>query len=379
MRILSVSNFFDTHGGGLERVAGHLAREFHRLGHRSAWAASDADGLPENPAELIALRCINPTEALTGLPMPVPGLSAVRRLIEAVRASDAVVIHDALYVTSVLAMLLAKLFGKPAVLVQHIAHIPFSSRLLRFLMMLANKLVTRPMLWAADSRVFISDTVRQELLGTPARLPFTLLFNGVDHEIFHPASHQAPLRRAAAKAGSMPAARRVLFVGRYVEKKGLNVVRELAARRPDFDFLMIGSGPIKPERWGLPNVHDLGSQTPRALAELYREADLLLLPSVGEGYPLVIQEAMACGLPIVCGEPSNRADPDAARWLRGVAIDLADPGSSAARCGEAIDQLECSPADRAAMARHARDRYDWQTMAKDILALMRSSSSHAIA
>src|SRR5439155_16340303 len=108
-----------------------------------------------------------------------------------------------------------------------------------------------------------------------------------------------------------------------------------------------------------------------ALADLYRGVDLLLLPSVGEGFPLVIQEAMACGLPVVCGEPSNRADPGAAKWLRGVAIDLTDPEGSARRCADAIDSLAFTSAERTAMARYALAQYDWGAMARGMLTLMR--------
>lgn len=362
MRILTVTHFFESHGGGIERVAGQLCRQFARLGADAAWAASDCDPAPEADVEVVPLACWNPVEKLTGLPMPLPGPRAVAALAREVRRSDAVVVHDALYTTSILALLVAKASGRRVILVQHIAGIAFSSPVLRLAVRLANALVTWPMLWAADERVFISDSVRHELLGTPPRDSCTLLFNGVDGAIFHPAESPAP-------DASRPARRKVLFVGRYVEKKGLAVIRALAASRPDLDFVMVGGGPIRPSRWGLANLEDFGPLGPEPLAELYRSVDLLLLPSVGEGYPLVIQEAMACGLPVVCGEPSNRADPEAARWLRGVAIDLSDPVGSARRCADAIDSLDLTQAERLAMARHALQRYDWEAMARGLLAL----------
>jgi glycosyltransferase involved in cell wall biosynthesis len=369
MRILTVSHFYEAHGGGIERVAGHLCRQFAQLGLQAAWAASAADPAPGAPVEAAPLVCWNPLEKLTGLPMPLPGAAAIRALARAVRDSDAVVIHDALYVTSILAMMLAKRCRKPAVLIQHIAAIPFSSRLLRLLMAAANALVTQPMLRSADARVFISDAVRRELIGSPSRLPHALLFNGVDTEVFHLVD--GPLSRPAGD-------RSILFVGRYVEKKGLSVLRALARSRPDWRFLTVGSGPIKPAEWGLANVTDLGAKDRRALADLYRRADVLLLPSVGEGYPLVIQEAMACGLPVVCGEASARADPDAGRWLRGVAIDLADVEGSAHRCAAAIDALSPDPEARVAMARYAAARYDWTAMARGVVALVRGETATAI-
>ena len=369
MRLLTVSHFYEAHGGGIERVAGHLCRQFTRSGVKAAWAASDADQPPTVDVEPVLLACINPTEKIMGLPMPLPSARAIRALAREVRRSDAVVVHDALYVTSVLAMLMAKAYRKRVVLIQHIAGIPFPSRMLRSLMALANIVITRPMLRGADALVFISDTVRHELVGTPARIPYQLLFNGVDGAIFHPAGGTSSAPEALAGITIPSGVRRVLFVGRYVEKKGLTVLRALAASRQDLIFLLVGGGPIHPGKWGLANVHDLGGQNPQALAELYRGVDLLLLPSVGEGFPLVIQEAMACGLPVVCGEPSNRADPGAAGWLRGVAIDLTDAEGSARRCSDAIDGLAFNSAERAAMARYALAQYDWDATARRVLTL----------
>jgi glycosyltransferase involved in cell wall biosynthesis len=162
---------------------------------------------------------------------------------------------------------------------------------------------------------------------------------------------------------------RVLFVGRYVEKKGLNVLREIATLRPNLEFILAGSGPLRPENWGLKNVRDVGPQPQNVLADLYRWADVLLLPSVGEGFPLVIQEAMTCGLPVICGSPSERADPGAAQWLCGLAIDLADPKGSALRCVRALDGFRPTAADRVAMAQYALHTYDWSKMASRLIEL----------
>jgi glycosyltransferase involved in cell wall biosynthesis len=379
LRILTVSHFFEGHGGGIERVAGQLCRQFSRLGAKSVWAASGGDTLPNGEIESVPLPCMNPTERLTGLPMPIPGPRAMLALAREVRRSDAIVVHDALYATSILALMIGKACGKRVVLIQHIASIPFSSAMLRAIMGAANWLVTRPMLWAADTRVFISDAVRDDLLGTPARHPYELLFNGVDAKIFHPSEDRSSEPAAVFGMASRGDTQRVLFVGRYVEKKGLKILRELAGLRPDAMFVLVGNGPIRPSEWALANVHDLGPQSPEALADLYRWADLLVLPSVGEGYPLVIQEAMACGLPVVCGALSARADPGASRWLRGVRIDLSDPKASAQRCSETIDAFTLSPSERAAMAKYALRRYDWAAMARTLIALAQDNQSAALA
>src|SRR4051794_8996727 len=222
MRLLTVTHFYETHGGGIERVAGHLNRHLAALGHETVWAASDCDPLPApETARAVPLACRNFIERLTGLPMPIPTPGALARLRRVVGESDAIIVHDGLYATSVAALRAARRAGKPVLLVQHIAGIPFRSRLLRLAMRVANAFVTAPMLRAADQVVFISETTAAHFAGTRLKRPPSTAFNGVDTEIFRPAyAGEKDAARRDFGLGQGPVA---LFVGRFVEKKGLAV------------------------------------------------------------------------------------------------------------------------------------------------------------
>jgi alpha-maltose-1-phosphate synthase len=362
MRLLTVTHFYETHGGGIERVAGQLNRQFAALGHEVAWAASDGDPPPgPETASPVPLACWNGIERLSGLPMPIPTPGALARLRRAVGESDALIVHDGLYATSVAALRAARRAGKPVLLVQHIAAIPFRSALLRGAMQIANRFVTVPMLRAADQVAFISETTAAAFAGARLKRPALIAFNGVDMEIFRPAAAgEKEEARADFGLGDVPVA---LFVGRFVEKKGLIVLRALAARRPDVRFVLAGGGPIDPEGWGLANVTVRRDLSGARLAALYRAADAFVLPSVGEGYPLVVQEALASGLVILCGAESAAADPAATPLLRGLPVDLADPEATAGTFARELDAAFAAPDDprRAALA---RERYSWAGAAR---------------
>lgn len=102
----------------------------------------------------------------------------------------------------------------------------------------------------------------------------------------------------------------VLFVGRFYRRKRVDVLLRAAAilrtRVPELRLRIVGDGPCR-QRWhalarelGVDSVVGwLGDVTRAQLAREYNRADVFCLPSVQEGFGIVLLEAMAAGKPIV--------------------------------------------------------------------------------
>ncbi|MEO6341078.1 MAG: glycosyltransferase family 4 protein [Caulobacteraceae bacterium] len=374
MRLLTVTPYFDTHRGGVELVAGRLARELQGRGFEVTWIATDAVAPAADAMATVSVKALNILERRLGVPYPFPSPAALRRIGQEVARADAVLLHDSLYATNVAAFMAARRAGKPVVVVQHIGEVPYSNPILRLMMRAANALIARPILARADQVVFISEITRRFFSGIAFERPPLAIFNGVDTEVFRPAASADESRAVRAHLGLSSDRPVVLFVGRFVEKKGLNLIRLMAASRPDLQFALAGWGPIAPESWALPNVTVFDKLQGASLAELYRASDILVLPSTGEGFPLVVQEAMACGLPVVCGAETAEADPAAAPFLSGIPIDPAAPDATAAAFLDAMAKSLMSGHDDDARARRtafATLNYAWSAAADRYAALLR--------
>jgi glycosyltransferase involved in cell wall biosynthesis len=127
----------------------------------------------------------------------------------------------------------------------------------------------------------------------------------------------------------------VAFAVRLVEKKGIPVVLAAAERAPELTFAIAGDGPLRKLLARVPsNVRWLGALDVEGMTALYRAADAVVLPSRGEGLPVFVQEAMACGLPaVVCGEEVYAGALVDARVAWGAPR---SPGAFAARLREAL-------------------------------------------
>lgn len=101
----------------------------------------------------------------------------------------------------------------------------------------------------------------------------------------------------------------VLFVGRLVKVKGVEIIFELAKALKSIKFIIVGTGPLSEELLdktsAFSNVKFLGKVENRDLPNFYNSANLLLIPSklikqeYEEGIPRVMIEALSCGLPVV--------------------------------------------------------------------------------
>jgi glycosyltransferase involved in cell wall biosynthesis len=307
LRVLQVSAFFAAHGGGIEVVAAQLAQRWPALGLEVRWLAGGHPG--EAPAaDTPGLHCEqarswDPLERRIGLPFPLWSLGSLRNLWRAVRWSQVVQVHDYLYLPSLAALLFARLLKRPVLLTQHIGPIPFRSALPRLLLATLNRTLGRWALGSAAQVAFVGQPVKAYFAPRVRyRRPPLLLANGVDHARFHAAA------RPARTAGSPV---ELLFVGRFVEKKGLRLLRA-AVNCAGAHWTFIGWGPEGPETWSASEREGLrlpGRLPPERIVQAYQLADLLVLPSTGEGFPLVVQEALACGTPVLVSREVFEAFP----------------------------------------------------------------------
>lgn len=364
MNILVVTHYYSTHSGGIEIVAGALAVEFAST-DPTAWAASDCDPLPALPAvRLLPMRSFNGIERLTGLPFPLWGIGSLARLWREVAGADVIHLHDVVYPGNWAAFVFARLQRRAVVITQHAGLIRYRSTLFAVLLRALHRSFGWLLLRGATRVVFISPVVREyfETFVRFARPP-EMIYNGVDGNLYAPGT---PADRAQARAqfGFDAVGPVVLFVGRFIEAKGLPLIEQLARRFPDVTWALAGWGPIDPGTWNAPNVKIFSGLRGATLVPLYRAADLLVLPSLGEGLPLVVQEALACGTPALVDSETARAIGAPADTVRGCPTggsDAIDLWTSAVR--QTLGDLSARAGAREERARFARERWAWSTAA----------------
>ncbi len=153
----------------------------------------------------------------------------------------------------------------------------------------------------------------------------------------------------------------------------LRAFAPVAIRHPDVVLLLVGDGPQREELHALAQrlslgarVHFLGVR--HDMPAIYSLTDHVVLPSLTEGMPLVVLEAMACEVPVIAS-----AVGDVPRLLAHAGHGRLVPPGDADALEAALDEAALVSGLRDTRAReHVRERHGAQAMARDYLDLYRS-------
>ncbi len=347
--------------GGVKEHVRDLAEELLRLGHEvSVLAPGDPD------AE------VEPYVVLSGRAVPVPFNGSVARLsfgpVSASRTRrwireggfDLLHVHEP--VSPSVSMLAVWAASGPVVGTFH------SSYLSRSRVYGASYGILQPTLERITARIAVSEaarnTVVQHVGGDAVLIP-----NGV------------ALRRYA-KADPMPGwpgqGGTLGFLGRIDEpRKGLPVLlealRAVVAEHPGVRLLVAGPGDVDEVRDSIdPDLRDrvelLGLVSDEDKAAMLHSVDLYVAPNTGgESFGIILLEAMAAGAPVLASDlDAFRSVLDDGR--AGRLFPVGDAGALAAAANELLrDRAERTALAEAGTA--VARRYDWQTVAQQVLAV----------
>lgn len=221
----------------------------------------------------------------------------------------------------------------------------------------------------ADAIICVSESLRHELLAAvevdPAKVH--VVYNGVDHHLFHPRYRPEARQRAASILGIEPPY--VLALASDEPRKNLRTLLHAYAKLPPETprLVLAGAG-----SWGKGPIYEMVKEAgiekrvrftgyvPEAtLPELYAGARCFVFPSLYEGFGLPVLEAMACGAPVIAGNRTSLPE------VAGDAALLVDPTNVAAMA-EAMNRILHDKAARDALRAKAPGqaaKFSWQRTA----------------
>jgi len=374
MRILLLNYEFPPVGGGAATASAQIARHLARRGVQVVVLTSHFRGLPRREPRdgYLVYRVPAGRRHIDRCSVPEMGaymLGAAGPALRLARAFRPDLMHVFFGMpTGPVGLLVNRVLGVPYLLSLRGGDVPgFMADELARMHQLTMPLTRR--IWArAGALVANSPRLHQLALSVVPERTVELVPNGVDLEMFRPA---APRPEGASV--------RLLFVGRLVRQKGLVYLLQSLAQldpaiRGQVELELVGSGPdeeslrtLAGELGIAAQVHFAGWVAREAIVAHYQQADVFVLPSLDEGMPNVVLEAIACARPIVATDlPGNR------ELVRGGENGFLVPRADSAALTAALDGLITDAALRRRMGAASRalaECYSWANVAGRYLAL----------
>jgi glycosyltransferase involved in cell wall biosynthesis len=310
MRILVLCHEYPPIGGGGGRVAQDLCKGLVGLGHEITVLTAQCGGLPvtenQEGVNVLRLRSGRKYPHKAGL-LAMGGFvwASFWKSLSIITKEQPDVIHVHFAVPSgATAFALRKLTGVPYLLTTHLGDVPGgvpekTDRWFNFLYPFT------PPIWRSAGAVAAVSEFTRNLALKSYQVEIKTIRNGVDTALLDP----------GVVAVNQPA--KIVFAGRFAPQKNLVTLVNILARIKDLPWscTLIGDGIQRPEveeaiaRNGLHERIALpGWLAPEEVIEWFRRSDILFMPSLSEGLPVVGVQALSMGLALVVSRSGGNID-----------------------------------------------------------------------
>jgi len=273
---------------------------------------------------------------------------------------DIVHAHSHLFFSTVLCTLARKFRSTPLIVTNHGL---VSQTAPQWLQKIYLPTIGRWIFRTADAVICYTKTERDQMVDlgvSPDKIH--VIHNGIDTNVFVPSNPTSPKKQ-------------ILWIGRFTPGKGVEYLlkgfQAFSREFPDYTLVMVGRGPLKDDFIRMIQEMDLEDKVvlrdfiPNGeLPSLYQDSLLFILPSLEEGVPRTILEAMACERPVVC-----TALPQLVDIVSGCGLLI--PTGDAGAVADALSTLVSDPALARNLGQSARakvvSQYSWDdTVAKTL-------------
>lgn len=291
MKILRiVTNLYPSKVGGVQIHAHEMSKAQAIMGHDVTVFTSKFNGeLEREEKDGYEIRRFKPTMNVFGNKIT---LNMFRDILNEKDDYDVIHAHSHLFFTTNLGAICRRIGSSPLIITNHglislTTPIWFSD--------LYNATLGKWTFNKADIIICYNIEEKKKLINIGVKSDIRVIHNGINSQLFYPGKENENI---------------ILWVGRFLPGKGVEYLIEafsiLSKNHSELKLLLVGDGPQKRvilERANKLGVRDKISTESfipnEKMPSIYRRSKIFALPSLSEGVPRTILEAMSCGVPVV--------------------------------------------------------------------------------
>lgn len=307
LKIMILTDYYYPHeGGGVEKVIFEVSKRLQKLGcdiivltlnTRKTLKSENHEG-----GKVYRANCVDLT-GNTGIQLSV-SLEAIFEIARVCKEEKPDILHanNRFFFTTLCAVALKGLLKRPLVMTAHLGPMALEKGWLDFVIKVYERTISKWIFRRSDCIIAVSRAVKQHIVNLgvePSKVK--VIPNGVSLKDY------IPMQKSSHRSEQCMS-KRIVTVGRLIQNKGIHhlidAAPEVLQRFPSTEFIIVGEGPMRTELESrakekcVSHAFRFHGFVPK-VSDILNTNDIFVRPSLTEGMPLAVLEAMACGLPVV--------------------------------------------------------------------------------